>query len=309
MRVFLARSVALFVVLSVPTPLHGQIVRQNWNGNIGELAAFLTEPSLFGHSIAGTGALLGPQQAWIFEADIAPHVYAYSVRRRWGVEVMPRVQLRMLAENSAPVRTPGYQPTLRFFWWGDPNWNIDALGAGRVKSFWSAQLTHHSNGQEGPFLTPGTDDHNHVDGSFSTNFVRLQYNQFRLGGIPLVGGGIHILSLGAEAHPGFNQSDELAGRYGRYRVLVSERFIAQGTKWDPEVFLRLTALFEGVAEGTDPFSIEVIGKLRPQMFYQWAFFARIYRGPDYYNIRFDREVTLLQIGLSADFVSIARFGT
>lgn len=141
----------------------------------------------------------------IFEAEAAPHFFFWNqlglterpgVTRGWfwAVNLTFDLRLRMVADRSAPVRPPSYQPRLdvqAFRFWrpaGAPDGALQMLEL-------RASVGHHSNGQQGcSFLraapAPGerpedppcdpvardavpNDRVNFRSGDFSTNFVLL----------------------------------------------------------------------------------------------------------------------------------------
>ncbi len=112
-----------------------------------------------------------------------------------------------------------------------------------------------------------------------------------------------------EQHLWFNKSEEIVNRYGETRVSFEEQLILPRGRWEPEILLRQTLLFGGLRDGARRVNLEALVRLRPQVLDQWALFTRFVWGQDYYNIRFDQNVTVFQVGLAADFVSIARFGS
>ncbi|PYP22798.1 MAG: hypothetical protein DMD55_18690, partial [Gemmatimonadetes bacterium] len=81
-----------------------------------------------------------------FEADVAPHFSAgWS---RWALVVTSKIVLRMRNDSthSAPIRTPSYMPRIAAYWWGP------FRGGNDHGEFVSFTISHHSNGQAGPFF-------------------------------------------------------------------------------------------------------------------------------------------------------------
>ena len=181
----------------------------------------------------GTDVFLTSPKDTIFEARIAPHlviktfgdVLNLSEQERaargqrpaprlvWILSATPAVRLRMLRQNSDPVRTPSYMPRA----------NVQALFARGVAEKvgqslmlpgpakepqvtlyeWHTIVGHHSNGQDGCFYAEPTQSRpvgnpngdcvpvlnldaataqplvNGKDGSFSTNYIRIGMNYRR----------------------------------------------------------------------------------------------------------------------------------
>jgi len=165
----------------------------------------------------------------------------------------------------------------------------------------SLMISHHSNGQAGLFLNPdGTP--NTRDGSFSTNFARFSVSWLS-SQLANLGRG-WLVQGGGEIHPPWNQSKELKGRYGRYRLHLEASYKdCQTGNWLHSVRLRLTGLCE-------------LGELQQVRFrdryildFWYGFkssknltglegFINLYRGQDFYNIRFTNHITVIRFGLS-----------
>ncbi len=113
----------------------------------------------------GGGKLDGPL---VFAADISPTLYFWNRletvdltkgrRRFFTASGTPRVRLRMYDEDSEPVRTPSYMPTLDFRWhWAIPRITEETIPSGGTVRRLSGvtwlmgglRLRHHSNGQDG----------------------------------------------------------------------------------------------------------------------------------------------------------------
>lgn len=141
----------------------------------------------------------------LFEAQIGPHLFINSagdfsgwrsVKHEWikTVVITPMVRLRMLKEESAPVRTPSYMPKLDAqLIHIDTTSNVHpwlGKGAGLLQvtlTNFALTVGHHSNGQDGCLFTeqtvvektcqyvgarPQMPTVNRKDGSFSTDYVR-----------------------------------------------------------------------------------------------------------------------------------------
>ena len=183
-----------------------------------------------------------------FEADIQPNLvirqnfadklvidesltgrprYAYSISGS------PRVRLRMIEAYSAPVRTPSYMPKATFmglFFRGEP---------GERVGLWAAMATvgNHSNGQDGCLFTtdvevtdargeitcvgpPDLTKINRIDGSFSTNFVKIgaRYRREWFERIsPDEQIGRRAITIGVDVQPHFHTDPRIKPFYGTTR--------------------------------------------------------------------------------------------
>lgn len=115
---------------------------------------------------AGEG--FGKMDDLIFEGRIAPWFYGYSGTAPVDLLAAPQVILRMYDQDSKPVTAPSYMPRLR----------LNVFDRKR-RGLYSLIVSHHSNGQDGPFYRPDGSI-NYDSGNFSTNFVNLSYYHHRL---------------------------------------------------------------------------------------------------------------------------------
>jgi len=102
----------------------------------------------------------------IFEASIVPYyMLRFNKNTRWGVEISPKIIIRMYNEYSYPLRTPSYMPRATLYL------NIGKLDSRIQKQFFFISWGHHSNGQNGSFADSVTHIINTKDGNFLTNFI------------------------------------------------------------------------------------------------------------------------------------------
>jgi hypothetical protein len=230
--------------------------------------------------------------ALIFEADIVPN---FSVLpRSWHVALFltPKIILRMFAESSAPVKTPSYMPQLTtFFWFGEP--------ARAPTAYFSAAIAHHSNGQSGPFFNPDG-SRNHENGSFDTNYVELAaYPVFW--DRPFFGWS----SISVEWHPSFLEDADLRGTYGNTRLHLATTVYSDSGRFASDLSAELIAIVSEMQKPTNAstffarFPISVKYAIRPRSI-DVGLYAAYYQGQDYYNIWYDRFISVLQIGFSGN---------
>ena len=253
-----------------------------------------SEQSELGFQLAESGA------APIYlEGRIAPNLFLNSERGRWAVELTPKIRLRIFRAESSPVWSPSFMPRATVYFWRDRTWDFSQHRAG---TFYSALISHHSNGQAGAFFT-ADGAINHVDGSFSTNFFELGVHRFFFGG-PGPTGGFGIVSLSWEQHVPIDQTKELKGRYSTSRVNIRTDYMYPSEvlkEVDLDIALLLGSVAGWSALDGHRITAELTGRFAPPELRDATVFAKGYVGQDYYNIRFDQWVALLQIGLSIDF--------
>ncbi len=300
--------------------------------------------------LEGTKVFVNVPRASIrFEADIQPHLVVsqnFSDKLvieesltsegepgRWRVAYSvvgtPRVRLRMLDERSAPVRTPSYMPKgtlMMMFFRGERTEPRHRVG------IWSPELTvgHHSNGQDGCLFATDTmlDDDcvgqedlaqiNRLDGSFSTNYVRVG-GRYRREWLRTINAGQpdeeHIGSthwtVGAFADLHFNTASRLEPFYGTKRF---HGYFGIGRQLSKVCKSRAAASATVFYVGREPdgvpplaYQVDALCTFTPRG--GWGLFARYYDGQDYYNLAFGQRIQRLQVGIHYDQDGFLRFIT
>ncbi|HVZ34023.1 MAG TPA: hypothetical protein VG963_16465 [Polyangiaceae bacterium] len=228
----------------------------------------------------------------IFEADLVPN---FSVLpRSWHVALFltPKVMLRMFAEGSAPVKTPSYMPRLTtFFWFGD--------SAAAATAYCSAAFVHHSNGQSGAFYN-SDGSHNHDSGSFGTNYFEgAAYPIFWKR--PFFGWSSIVL----EWHPRLLENAEQRSTYGNTRLRFATTIYSNVGSFASDLSAGLTAIIGAMQEPTNAstffarFPVAIKYAIRPPSI-DVGLYASYYQGQDYYNIWYDRFISVLEIGISGN---------
>jgi hypothetical protein len=222
-----ALTLALLILLAPGTMVSQELSRRQFD----EFTDLDMLKSAHEKSYLFPGGGFGLQDRVLFEANIAPHlVYPWEISGagHFAVDITPKFVVRMFQEDSNPVRTPSYMPrgTLYYWWRSHDDWqntddNFTAL---------FLTLSHHSNGQPPSSFFNPDGSINHIDGDFSTNFVELGLYTSRMPKEP--GDTQEELalkrrlskleqfgeSISLEWHPGIDQTDELRGRYGMWRL-------------------------------------------------------------------------------------------
>lgn len=276
----------------------------------------------------------------------------------YAISGTPAVRLRMLRDVSAPVRTPSYMPrvNVQVLWARNfkaalrersagldmktrPDF-VAALARLPSVSLWEAHLIvgHHSNGQDGCITTeqerdpsdsdacapagvvPTKENINRIDGSFSTNYLRMGINYSRnwmnndapdssAPATELQAVREARLRVDFEYHPRAWVDEDIVDLYGRARVHLAGAYAARdigicrkrlegsaGVVWNP-----------GVVETVPELSGTVQVSCFPATNGGWGFFARLYTGQDYYNIGFLDRITRLHVGATFNQTNWFRF--
>lgn len=231
----------------------------------------------------------------IFECSLAPHFLVHTDEWPFAIVLTPKVVLRMFNERSTPVRSPSFMPRIAAFVWFQPELSGDPVVYGSVT------LSHHSNGQVGPFFA---DDGsiNHEEGSFSTN-----YFEFAVYATSFAGPFLGWSSLSLEWHPGFNQDPELEGRYGLTRLHLASTVVAD-LPLHGQVNARVSAILDDFQRASENELVRTFERFVLSLSYSMTvpgidlgIYAGYYVGHDYYNIWFDRLIHTVQIGISGGF--------
>lgn len=251
---------------------------------------------------------VGNIEPLMFEGDIVPY-YMLSLHRnaRWGIELSPRIMIRMYNKESFPVRTPSYMPRATFFYQIIDNKN--------TKRDWFTYFSwyHHSNGQDGYFYNSDSVTINTSNGSFSTNHIESGFffsrPDFKR---PIIN--FHKFSVGYC----YDLDKELKTSYGRVRFAYEYQASLNISDvlrsiWIPSYHPRNNAylmqsirlgFIAGKMDNTRTFSskrfiFRYTVSLRPSFLNDVIIFAQYYHGQDYYNIFFNRTLRVLRVGIAA----------
>ncbi|MFO8022805.1 MAG: hypothetical protein R6U65_10090 [Perlabentimonas sp.] len=272
-------------------------------GNTISMFNMFREPS---YILGGSG--LGNLDPLIFEADIIPYFMAsISENARWGLEMSPRIIIRMLNKHSYPVQTPSYMPKATIFYQFPDNnrkqWNF----------FSFLSWMHHSNGQDDNFYNADSTTINTRSGSFSTYWV--QGGVFLSRPSKALKFNTNYIKLHAEYN--YNQQKELNGIYGHLRffinfkntVKLSDAFrtiAASGNSNKKYVFdqsIKIGYIADELvgAKTIDKrrFILNYTLSFKPVFLKDVNFFIHYYYGQDYYNIHFERQLSVIRFGIAS----------
>lgn len=254
-------------------------------------------------------------------------------KRTWAYSVFGTFmfRLRMFDEDSNPVRTPSYMPkvTAQVASFRDISGRVDTEKPDRQVEMWLFEIVplgHHSNGQNGCRFVEATRVNgecvggsdipldqrtiNYRDGSFSTNYIRVGVHYRRmylesLSAIPFaVAKWQWNVGTDVELNPtwypvGGAISDDLHALYGPTRVGVSAG--AARLNWRRFGRIEGKAAFDYINNAPRNVS-DVTSRLEmlllPRGWGGAGVFARFYRGQDYYNLAFGRNISRLHVGLA-----------
>lgn len=236
----------------------------------------------------------------IFEGQISPDFFlSLSKKRTIGLVFFPKVVVRMFNQNSFPVRTPSYMPSILFY--QRIKWPFDKKIFGFFKSekqlaFLTYRLLHHSNGQEGDYFLPGTDSVNYRNGNFSTNAVEVAFSWSTVDS-GAVGKAFANGRIAYERQLDFARETELKNTY-YYNKLIVESHINYSEKI--KAYITYSFMWGTRSFGTRN-SIDIFIVMKPlQKLANFSVFIRGFIGPDYYNIYYSNQLRALTVGIIAD---------
>jgi hypothetical protein len=231
----------------------------------------------------------------IFESSIAPHFFVNTNDWPFAFVLTPKIVVRMFNEESSPVRSPSFMPRVAFYAW------FQNRLRGTPTFYGSVTLSHHSNGQAGPFLNEDGSI-NHEDGSFSTN-----YFEFALYATGFTGEFLGWSSVALQWHPGFNQDPELKGRYGLLRLLLATTIVAD-LPLHGQINLKVGIILDDFMQVSKTQALRELERFPVGLAYSMTvpgidlgLYLGYYLGHDYYNIYFDKVIHTIEIGISGGF--------
>ena len=305
MKLFLCELlvIILFTLLFVSVRAQGA---PNDSTSFEKTFSMFREPSYIS-ALGGFGNI----EPLVFEADIVPYfMLSLNKNNRWGIELSPRILLRMYNEESYPVRTPSFMPSAAFFY------RISSSKNKNQDVFTYFSWCHHSNGEDGNFYNPDSTTINLKSGSFSTNLVEgglfLSHPDKRLPNIA-----INYLKISACYH--YLPAKELRRIFGRWRFFTDFQSsinlskalrVFGGSANNPashNAFISHSIRFGWIAGGIK--NVKLIDDKRlifrytisykPTFLNDVTLFAQYYYGEDYYNINFSRTLKVFRFGISA----------
>ena len=237
-----------------------------------------------------------------FEGNLIPNFYIRQSQNSRLIGVLtPQIIIRMYQEESFPIRTPSYMPqiTLHYFLKKGKNQHASSM---------YGRLTHHSNGQDGPFFQEDG-SLNLKSGDFATNFFELGFISTlfnsRLNAYK-------FFKTSFEIHPKEMIQKELHGIYSRYRwhntfsVFKLPAVESQSVKKKPTFSIKgeTTWMFGNYNSlkniSSDRLNLRFTFYYHPSFFEDIGLFAQFYHGSDYYNMQFDQILNVLRFGIMTE---------
>lgn len=245
---------------------------------------------------------IGNIEPLMFEANVNP---SFVIRERKDSKLMalltPQIIIRMYNEASYPVRTPSYIPQISFYYLAN---KADALNY--LVLF--GKIAHHSNGQDGNFYNENNSI-NLLTGNFATNFMEFGFLKTaysnRLKAIKSIKSSIEI-------HPKSWILKELKGKYSGLRwhnSFTSFKFPLTDSHSDKANFslkAETTLMLDNYKDlnlfDFDRFNASLTFYCHPKFLEDIGLFVQFYHGMDYYNIYFERQISVIRFGLMTEIL-------
>lgn len=247
---------------------------------------------------------LGNIEPLVSEVNFSPdNLFFLGKTKKVGFELSPRIVFRSYSFSSFPIRTPSYILKGTFFYKIE-----NSLSNNLIIPYIS--LGHHSNGQDGNAINPDSSI-NHLTGSFADNYaiagmMLLNPNSQRFNPLSTV----RLFASYNYVGPRI-----LLSLYGKYRFnaeIESVFFIDSplkngetnsiGGKSKITGLLQLEYIGGPLIENEDLFSKRLIASYslfcQPAFLGPFSIFTRFYYGQDYYNINFNRSLSVIQFGIA-----------
>lgn len=236
-----------------------------------------------------------------FEAKVVPNFNIRTSKdsRLLGV-LTPQIIIRMYQLESNPVKTPSYMPQLTVYYL------LNKKGVANTFNLFG-RFAHHSNGQDGAFYLDNGDI-NLESASFSTNYlefgiVKTSFSE-RFNAVK-------FFSTSLEVHPPDLTIDELHGIYGMYKwntILSIFKLRNDSNEKDKKASLSLKGKFSYTMGDFNNENTFALGRIsasltayyHPKFLEDIGFFVQLYQGPDYYNIYFDHQLTVIRFGIMTE---------
>ena len=242
----------------------------------------------------------------LFEANVAPHLYAFW--DRVAIELTPKILVRMLADSSYTVRGPSYMPRATLHLRRRHEVFGGEVLPDTIAEVFSFTFSHHSNGQGGPFYVPGSPRTiNTESGSFTTNFVEISFTEFSRGKRA------SSSSVGLRVHLTLNETGALRetgtsrDQYGRYRLFGTSQGRVPFTlgRWPMNsniafawqyVLDRQYGTTKYIALERVNFSVSYL--VLPEILRETGLYVQYYSGQDYYNILYKSRLNSVRVGVA-----------
>jgi hypothetical protein len=244
----------------------------------------------------------------VFEGQVSPDfILKLSKKRNAGLVFFPKIVIRMFNQNSVPVKTPSYMPSVLLY--HQINWPLLKetfrffIAPENQLTFVTYRLIHHSNGQNGTYFIKGTDSVNYTNGNFSSNAAEIAFSWSAIDSTS-VGKSFMNGRIAYERQLDFQREPLMKNTY-YYNKLTAEGHIIYSEKI--KAYITYSFMW-----GTKHFgsrnSLDIFIVMKPfHKLANFSVFVRGYAGPDYYNLYYENILRTCTVGIIADPLVIPMF--
>jgi hypothetical protein len=246
----------------------------------------------------------------LYEAQIFKNISwddrgIFNTNWHYWLDVPIRIGVRQLTVPSLPVRTPSFNPGLRWYLYDAAN--QDRFNPSYPFNYYSFGLHHYSNGQEGASTLPDGSV-NTVDGSFNTNYAEFAFHR------AWDSGALVRLAFRQHFYGTFEtfQHDQYEKRHLAMELQSLTYRERRCLKWKCDYQLKLTeTLGQGykyivkndvnpamniAAKASDRLNSTIELIVKPASWEDMSIYLRYDFGYDYYNINFQNRMNRIQVG-------------
>lgn len=308
MAAALRKYFSLLLIFFLPSCFYGQL---NTVANIDEAVLSTSDRTYvsFGQGIGNykTASGIKKLNPLIFEGQISPDfLFTLSKKRTTGIAFFPKIVIRMYNEESFPVKTPSYMPSLLYYH------RIKSPFTRKIFRFFTSEeqlafityrVSHHSNGQSGTYYTVNTDSVNFINGNFSTNAAEIAFSWSTIDS-GSVGKAFVNGRIAYERQLNFEREISLMNTY-YFNKITLESHIIYSQKF--KAYINYAFMFGTKKFGTRQ-SLDLYLVYKPfHKLTDFSVFMRGYFGPDYYNLYYVNSLRVLTLGIIADPLNIPVF--
>jgi hypothetical protein len=260
----------------------------------------------FGQGIGNykTNSGIKPLKPLIFEGQISPDfLFSLSQKRTAGLAFFPKIVIRMYNEESLPVKTPSYMPSVLFYHRIKSPFKRKIFNFFKTEdqlAFITYRAIHHSNGQNGNYYTVNKDSVNFINGNFSTNAIEvaLSWSTIDSGAI---GKAFMNGRIAYERQLNFEREKSLMNNY-YYNKITLESHIIYSRK--VKSYITYSYMW-GTRKFPSRHVLDLYLSVKPfNKLTDFSVFIRGYFGPDYYNLYYIHQLRTFTLGIIADPLNI-----
>jgi len=245
----------------------------------------------------------------IFEFNVSPsYLLRFGKSSSWGMQLNMTINGRMFNENSFPIYSPSFRPSIRFY----KNWKNN----GEYFQISTVKIAHYSNGQNGDNLN-SDGGLNLINGNFSTDFIEL--NHYWAEKDVFISKSIWTGDVGYQQHIPWITRDKFIDDYFYYGKLTFRNALFfdeipwfkrkndQNSLKAPWFFMLPVSVNWGIKNYKTNVDITPSLGVKPYKHIDFYLFINYFYGNDYYNSRHIYKRSAFMIGIITDPIDLNIF--